>query len=134
MHVCHDAMRQKVKILYRFSAHKFGAITILPSLQESRPEILRLRKEVGILLTKTGLSFPSCFFLGMVRPLNLEKLGSLVTGLPFGFVQDTDRMFAISKIFLEIQLLVIDPMDRIFETPAKLRDMKHIMYIWEFDR
>jgi hypothetical protein len=61
-----------------------------------------LRKEVGILLTKTRLSFPSCFFLGMVRPLNFEELGSLVTGLPFGFIQNTDRMLAISEIFLEI--------------------------------
>ena len=70
----------------------------------------------------------------MVRPLNFEELDSLVTGLPFGFIQDTDRMLAISEIFLEIQLLMIDPMDRILKTSAKLGDMKHIMYIWEDDR
>ena len=70
----------------------------------------------------------------MVRPLNFEELGSLVAGLPFGFVQDTDRMLAIREIFLEIQLFMIDSMDRIFKTPAKLGDMKHIMYIWEDDR
>ena len=131
---CNDAKNTKAKILYRFSGFKLWAVTTLPPLQESRPEILRLRKEVGILLTKTRLSPPSCFLLGMVRPLNFEELGSLVTGLSFGFIQDTDRMLAISEIFLEIQLLMIDPMDRILKTPAKLGDMKHIMYIWEDDR
>ena len=92
----------KVKIWFKFYSTKSGAVTILPSLQESRPEILRLRKEVGILFTKTRLPFPGCFLFGMVRPLNFEELGSLVTGLPFGFIQDTDRMLAISEIFLEI--------------------------------
>ena len=63
----------------------------------------------------------------MMRPLNFEELGGLVPGLPFGFIQDTDRMLAISKIFLEIQLFMIDPMDRILKTPAKLGDMEYIM-------
>ena len=93
---------KKSENLVHILQYQKWAVTILPPLQESRPEILRLRKEVGILLTKTRLSFPSCFFLGMVRPLNFEELGSLVTGLPFGFIQDANRVLAISEIFLEI--------------------------------
>ena len=70
----------------------------------------------------------------MMRPLNFEKLGGLVTSLSFGFIQNTDRMLAISEIFLDIQLLIIDSVNRILETTAKLGYMKHIMHIWEDDR
>ena len=102
MHGCHDAINTKVEKLHRFLGSQLWAVTTLPSLQESRPEILRLREEVGILLTKTRFSFPSCFFLGMVRPLNFEELGSLVSGLSFSFIQDTNRMLTISEVFLEV--------------------------------
>ena len=73
----------KITVGFRFS--NLGCYKTTP-LQESRPEILKLRKKVGILLTKTGLSFPGSFFFGMVRPLNFEEFGSLVSSLPFRFI------------------------------------------------
>ena len=52
---------QKVKILLIFSGTKSGAITTLPPLQESRPEILGLSEEGGVFLTKTSFMFPGWF-------------------------------------------------------------------------
>ena len=53
---------QKVKILLIFSCAKSRAVTTLPPLQESRPEILGLSEEGGVFLTKTSLTLPGRFF------------------------------------------------------------------------
>ena len=39
-----------------------GAVTNLPLLQESRPEILDFSEESGIFLTTTSFALPGCFF------------------------------------------------------------------------
>jgi hypothetical protein len=50
-------------------------VTDLPPLKESRPEIPRLRaEEVRELAPEIILSFPGGFLVGVVTPLNLEKL------------------------------------------------------------
>ena len=67
----------------------------------------------------------------MVRPLDFEELDGLVAGLPFCFIQDADRMLAVSQILLDVQHLMINPTDRIFEATPELGDMEHIVHIRE---
>ena len=72
-----DAMmqqNQKVKNLPIFLGYQSGAVTTLPPLQESRPEILGLNEVGGVFLAKTSLAFLGCFFVSMVRPPELEEL------------------------------------------------------------
>ena len=70
-YACHDANKdaQSGKIL-RIFHYQVGAVTNIPPLQESRPEILCLSEEGGVFLTKTSFSLPSGFFFGTVRPLD----------------------------------------------------------------
>ena len=124
-------MKRKSRKIIHIFHYQTGAVTILPPLQESRPEILGLSEEGGIFLTKTSFPFPSCFFFGMVRPLDFEELDGLVTGLPFRFIQDADMMLTVSQILLDVQHLMINPTDRIFEATTELRDMEHIVHIRE---
>ena len=111
--------------------YQFWAVTNLPPLQESRPEILGLSEEGGVFLTKTSFSLPCGFFFGMVRPLDLEKLDGLVAGFPLRFIQDADRMLAIGQVLLNVLCLMINPTDGFLEAPAELGNMKHIMHIRE---
>ena len=53
---------QKVEKFFVFPGTKSGAVTTLPPLQESRPEILGLSEEGGVFLTETSFTFPGCFF------------------------------------------------------------------------
>ena len=82
----------KSENLVQILQYQVGAVTNLPPLQESRPEILGSSEEGGIFLTKTSFTFSGCFFFRMVRPLDLEELDGLITSLPFHFIQDADRM------------------------------------------
>ena len=95
-------MRSKSENFTHVFGYQNGAVTTLPPLQESRPEILGLSEEGGVFLTKTSFSLPSCFFFGMVRPLDFEELDGLVAGFPFRFIQDADRMLAVSQILLDV--------------------------------
>ena len=122
---------QKVKNLLIFLGTKSGAVTTLPPLQESHPEILGLSEEGGVFLTKTSFTFPGCFFFRMVRPLDLEELDGLITSLPFRFIQDADRMLTVGQILLDVQYFMISPTNRIFEATTELRDMEDIMHIRE---
>ena len=66
-----DAMMQQDSKSEKFThifSYQTGAVTTLPPLQESRPEILGLNEVGGVFLTKTSLAFPSCFFVSTVRP------------------------------------------------------------------
>ena len=68
-----DAMmqlRSKSEKFTHIFSYQNGAVTTLPPLQESRPEILGLSEEVGIFLKKTSFVLPGCFFFGIVRPLD----------------------------------------------------------------
>ena len=94
---CYDAnMETKSGKILRIFQNQVGAVTILPPLQESRPEILGLSEKGGVFLAKTSFSFPCGFFFGMVGPLDFEELDGLVAGFPFRFIQDADRMLAVS--------------------------------------
>ena len=130
-----DAMMQTWKTksgkILRIFRYRVRAVTILPPLQESRPEILGLSEKGGIFLSKASFSLPSGFFFGMVRPLDLEKLDGLVAGFPLRFIQDADRMLAIGQILLNVQCLMINPTDGILEATTELGNMEHIMDIRE---
>jgi len=63
----------------------------------------------------------------MIRPLNLEKLGSLPSSLPFGFTKNTDRMLTVRQIRLEVEDLMINSPDRILEATTELRHVEHVM-------
>src|SRR5664279_1624379 len=95
------------------------------------PRFLSVNKKVGVIFAKIFFSFPRGFFFGMVRPLNFQKLDGLVSSSPFCFIKNANRTFAISQIFLEVNVLNFDPTDRIFETTAKLGHVEHIMDIGE---
>ena len=72
---CYDAHNEtKSGKILRIFHIQVRAVTNLPPLQESRPEILGLSEEGGVFLTKTSFSLPSGFFFGRVRPLDFEKL------------------------------------------------------------
>ena len=76
-------METKSGKILRIFRYQVWAVTNLPPLQESRPEILGLSEEGGIFLSKTSFSLPSGFFFGMVRPLDFEELDGLVVGSRF---------------------------------------------------
>ena len=97
----------KSENLVQILQYQTGAVTNLPPLQDSRPEILGLSEEGGIFLTKTSFMLPGCFFFRMVRPLDLEELDGLVMSLPFRFIQDADRMLTVSQILLDVQHFMI---------------------------
>ena len=100
---CYDAnLETKSGKILRIFHYQARAVTILPPLQESRPEILGLSEEGGIFLTKASFTFPGRFFFGMVRPLDFEELDGLVAGFPLRFIQDADRMLAIGQILLDV--------------------------------
>ena len=65
-------MRCKSGKFIHIFMYQNGAVTNLPPLQESHPEIIGL-SEVGIFLTKTSFALPGCFFFRMVRPLRSEE-------------------------------------------------------------
>ena len=118
---CHDAMiEQKSENLVQILQYQVGAVTNLPPYKNLVPRFLSVREELGILLTKTRLSFPCCFGFRMVRPLNLEELDGLISGLPFRFIKDANRMLARSKIFLDVQCFMVNPTNRILEAATKL--------------
>ena len=66
-------MRCKSEKFTHIFGYQNGAVTTLPPLQESRPEILGVSEEGGVFLTKTSFEFPSRFFSIMVRPPGFEE-------------------------------------------------------------
>ena len=69
--------------------YQSGAVTTLPPLQESRPEILGFSEEGGVFLAKTSLAFPSGFFYRMVRPLVLLERDGAKRGAKFFLNSET---------------------------------------------
>jgi hypothetical protein len=80
------------------------------------------------------LPFPSSFFLGMVRPLNLEKLDDLASSGTLGLVKNMNRVFSISEVILEIKHFMVHSTDRIREAMPELRNVEDIMNSGEMRR
>jgi hypothetical protein len=85
------------------------------------------REECGVLKSKTILPFPSSFFLGMMRPLNLEKLDVLASSGTLDLIKNTNRVFSICEVILEIKRFVVHSSDRIREATPELRNVEDIM-------
>jgi hypothetical protein len=69
-----------------------------PPLKESRPRFLWRCKESGILGSEKVFAFPSCLFLGMIRPKDLDKLDRTILGLSYSFIKDANWMLMIGKV------------------------------------
>ena len=120
--------------------HKGGKVVTLGMLQHApprrnrAPRFLRRVEESGILRSEKIFAFPSCFFLGMVRPLDFEKLDRLVPSPAVGLIKNANQMFTIGEIFLEVNELVINCTARIFEALLELRNMEDGVHLGEFFR
>src|SRR3954462_9583406 len=109
-------------------------LQLYPPYKNIDPRFLSFRKEGRLLRSKKIFSFPGCFVLRVMRPLNFQELDVLTTSFALGFIKDTDRILTVSQILLEIKSLVINTMDRIFEGTLELRHMKYVMNFKEVCR
>jgi hypothetical protein len=106
-----------------------------PPSKESRPEIPKLRlKEIMKLAPKIFLSLPSCFILGVIAPLNLEKSDLVPLGESDGFLQDTNWSLTICQVMVEINRAMVDVLEHFglvgnLETPLELGYMEDIVKI-----
>ena len=80
-----------------------------------------------VLQSKTIFSLPSSFSLGMMRPLNLEKLDVMTSGDTLCLIKDANRVLLISEVILEIKRFVVHSADGIREATPELRDVEDIM-------
>jgi hypothetical protein len=125
----------QLKITTSFPGLQRWVVTDLPPLKESRPKIPKLRlKEVRELAPKIILSLPSCFILGVIAPLDLEKLDLAPTGESDGFLQDTNRSLTIGQVMVEINRAMVDVLEYFrlvgnLETPPELGYMEDIVKI-----
>jgi hypothetical protein len=125
----------QLKITTSFPGLQKWVVTDLPPLKESRPEIPKLRlKEVRELAPKIILSLPSCFILGVIAPLNLEKFDLAPPGESDGFHQDTNRSLTIGQVMVEINRATVDVLEYFglvgnLETPPELGYMEDIVKI-----
>ena len=82
---------------------------------------------MGVLKSKTIFTLPSSFSLGMMRPLNLEKLDVMTSGDTLWLIKDANRVLSISEVILEIKRFVVHSADGIREATPELRDVEDIM-------
>jgi hypothetical protein len=69
---------------------------------------------------KVIFSFPSGFLLGVVTPLNFQKLDASGSSGSIGFLEDTVRHFTIGQILVDVHRTVIN----ILEDFGLLRNFK----------
>ena len=91
-------------------------LQLAPPRRNRAPRFLGSVEKSGILGSEEIFAFPSCFFVGVVRPLDFEELGGLVPSLSFGLIKNANWMFTIGEVFLEINGGVVHCTTRIFET------------------
>src|SRR3954466_4291446 len=107
---------------------------LTPTQKNLVPRFRFLRKEGGVLKSKTVLPFPCSLLLGMVRPLNLEKLDIVASSGTLGLIKDTNGVFSISEVILEIKRFVVHSADRIREATPELRNVEDVMNSREMRR
>ena len=86
------------------------------------------RKESGVLQSKTIFSLPSSFSLGMMRPLNLEKLDVMTSSDTLYLIKNANRVLSVCEVILEINRFVVHSADRIREATPELRDVEDIVH------
>ena len=70
---------------------------------------------------------PGSFSLGVMRPLNLEKLDVMTPSDTLYLIQNANRVLSISEVILEIKRFVVHSADGIREATPELRDVEDIM-------
>ena len=75
-----------------FITQEHGTLQLYPTYKNLVPRFLGVRKEGRVLRYKMIFAFPGCFGLGVMRPLNFQKLDALMTSLAFGFIENTNRI------------------------------------------
>src|SRR3954469_5419598 len=103
-------------------------VTNLPHYKNSRPENLGGRGEkIGVFIAKTIFAFPGGFIFRMIRPLNFEKLDGLVAGSAFRLIKNTNWMFSISQVLLQLNHIMFHFADRFLEAASELRHVEYIV-------
>ena len=118
---------------YKGAPNTLGVLQTLPHYKKISSRDLRL-KELRIFGTETVLTFPSCLFIGVMRPLNLEEFDRLVASLTLSFFKNSHLVLMIRKIRLEINALEINCTLGSLKALPELRNMKDIMHICEVRR
>src|SRR3954471_21373567 len=110
-------------------------VTNLPHYKNSRPENLGGRGEkIGVFIAETIFAFPGGFIFRMIRPLNLEELGRLVTGFAFRLIKNAAWMFLISQVLLQLNHIMLHFANRVFEAASELRHVEDIVDLREVRR
>src|SRR3954463_14462935 len=89
-----QGMVLKSQIYYKGAPNTSGVLQTLPHYKKILSRDLRL-KEFGVFGTETVLTFPSCLFIGMMRPLDLEKFDRLVASLTLSFFKNSHWVLMI---------------------------------------
>jgi hypothetical protein len=71
--------------------------------------------------------FPRNFIFRVIIPLNLVKLGSLVSSDSVPLVQNLDRMRLVSQVWLQWDGSFNHNISRELQTSFKLGDVKHVV-------
>ena len=95
------------KWLASLSHTRLGMWQLAPTWKNLVSRFRGRRKESGVLQSKTIFSLPRSFSLGMMRPLNFEKLDIIASGGTLGLIEDTNGVLSICKIILEIKRFVV---------------------------
>src|SRR3954463_487028 len=110
-------------------------VTNLPHYKNSRPENLGGRGEkIGVFIAETIFAFPGGFIFRMIRPLNLEELGRLVTGFAFRLIKNAAWMFLISQVLLQLNHIMLHFADRVLEAASELRHVEDIVDLGDVRR
>ena len=106
---------------------RLGMWKLAPTWKNLVPRFRDRRKESGVLQLKTIFSLPSSFSLGMMRPLNFEKLDVLTSGNTLCLIKNANRVLSVCEVILEIKHFMVHSTDRIREATPELRDVEDIM-------
>ena len=106
---------------------RLGMWQLAPTWKNLVPRFRGRRKESGVLQSKTIFSLPSSLSLGMMRPLNFEKLDVLTSGNTLCLIKNANRVLSVCEVILEIKRFVVHSVDGIREATPELRDVEDIM-------
>ena len=95
----------------------------------SSPRFQLILKQVWVLYPKKILALPSCFILGVITPLNSEKLNGFLSGPPFRLFQYPYWPFSVGEIWLHVNALMRYMLFRVVHTFPQLWDVEHVVDI-----
>ena len=93
----------------------------------SSPRFQLILKQVWVLCPKKILALPSCFILGVITPLNSEKLNGFLSGPPLRFSQYFYRAFPVREVWLHVNILMWNLLLWVAYVFSQLWDVKHVV-------